>query len=68
MLRITLLPTVYYQISKHVQKLWELYDQHCPKQTKTISYKKYIKPWITDDLIQLINDKHINCSNNATQA
>ena len=41
-----------------VQKLWELYDQHCPKQTKTISYKKYIKPWITDDLIQLINDKH----------
>ena len=41
-----------------LDKLNRLYDMYCPKIVKTISRKKYSRPWITDDLITMINYKH----------
>ena len=35
------------------------FNEFCPIKIKTVSYKKYTKPWITSDLISLINYKHI---------
>ena len=33
------------------------------KKTKIVSYKTYIKPWITDDIKSLINQKHVHFKN-----
>ena len=36
----------------------KIYDKYCPKKTKTVSYKRSAKPWLTKELIQYINYKH----------
>ena len=41
-----------------VNSLWKLYNQHCPKRTKTVSYKTFVKPWITNEIKTLIKEKH----------
>ena len=43
-----------------VNSLWKLYDQHCPKRTKTVSYKNFVKPWITNEIKTLLYLKPIN--------
>ena len=40
------------------ERLMKIYDKYCPKKTKTVSYKRSAKPWLTKELIQLINYKH----------
>lgn len=42
-----------------VEKLWSLYNECCPKKVKTISFKKYTRPWMTDELIASVNYKHV---------
>ena len=32
------------------EDLWKLYNSCSPKKTNVVSYKTYIKPWITDDI------------------
>lgn len=41
-----------------ILELSRLYDKHCPKKTKTVSRSRYYKPWLTDQLIERINNKH----------
>ena len=38
---------------------WHIYDITCPKTIKSISYKKICRPWISDELVDEINYKHI---------
>ena len=45
-------------VSKFLEKLTDVYNTCCPIKTKTISYKRYIKPWLTSSLIEIINKKH----------
>ena len=44
-------------------RMWKLYNNCCPKKIKIVSYKTYIKPWITDDIKILINQKHAHFKN-----
>ena len=39
-------------------KFTRLYAGCCPVVTKKISYKRFCKPWLTPDLLELINKKH----------
>ena len=41
-----------------LDKLWDLYNRHCPKKTKTISLKKFMKPWINNEIKRKIRSKH----------
>ena len=41
---------VNYQSDWFNKRLWELYNQNCPKRTKTVSYKYYLKPWIIKEI------------------
>ena len=43
-----------------MNSLWKLYNKHCPKRTKTASYKTFVKPWITKENLMktLIKEKH----------
>ena len=36
----------------------DLYSLECPKKCKTISVKKLVKPWITDNIRRMANYKH----------
>ena len=45
------------------EELWKQYNSCCPKKAKIVSYKTYIKPWITDDIKSLINQKHAHFKN-----
>ena len=42
-----------------IERLWELYNQNCPKRTKTVSYKYYLKPWINEEIKCQIDRKHV---------
>ena len=33
-----------------LDRLWSLYNRHFPKKTKTVSRKKYLKPWIDTNI------------------
>ena len=50
---------VNYQSDWFNKRLWELYNQNCPKRTKTVSYKYYLKPWIIEEIKCQINRKHV---------
>ena len=50
---------VNYQSDWFTERLWELYNQNCPKSTKTVSYKYYLKPWINEEIKCQINRKHV---------
>ena len=39
-------------------RLWSLYSRECPKKSKTISVKKLVRPWITDNIRRMANYKH----------
>jgi len=39
-------------------KLYNIYDTCCPLRTKTISARRMIKPWITNELVNCVNRKH----------
>ena len=39
-------------------RLWSLYSRDCPKKSKTISVKKLVRPWITDNIRRMANYKH----------
>ena len=41
------------------EKIKELHDKHCPMKSKTVSYKSFIKPWLSRDLLNSINYKHL---------
>ena len=41
-----------------MNEFWNIYNQCCPKKTKTISYKKLTKPWINNNIKSMINQKH----------
>ena len=40
-------------------KLLFLYNKFCPKRTKEMSFKRFSKPWIGNDMIAMINHKHL---------
>ena len=50
---------VNFQSDWFIKRLWELYNQNCPKRTKTVSYKYYLKPWINEEIKCQINRKHV---------
>ena len=39
-------------------RLWSLYSRECPKKSKTISVKKLVRPWITDNIRRMANYNH----------
>ena len=39
-------------------ELYKIYDKCCPIRYKTVSYKRLSKPWITNELVRMINRKH----------
>lgn len=39
-------------------KLWNLYNRDCPIKVKSISVKKFMKPWITNEIRRMANYKH----------
>ena len=41
-----------------VNNLWELYCRRCPIRVKTLSVKRYLKPWLTRKIQRMINYKH----------
>jgi hypothetical protein len=41
-----------------VNKIFELYDQHCPVKVKVISQKRAACPWLTDALLNSVRHKH----------
>ena len=41
-----------------MNEFWNIYNQCCPKKTKTISYKKLTTPWINHNIKSMINQKH----------
>ena len=41
-----------------VNNLWELYCRRCPSRIKTLSVKRYLKPWVTRNIQRMINYKH----------
>ena len=41
-----------------LDRLWTLYNRHFPKKTKTVSRKKYLKPWIDTDIRRMADYKH----------
>ena len=50
--------TVNYKVNSFLKKLSEIYDSCCPIRSKTISYKRFMRPWIDNQLIAAINHKH----------
>lgn len=43
--------------------LYNLYDRCCPIKNKTVSIKRMMKPWLTDDIVQQVRVKHDKFSN-----
>ena len=41
-----------------VEMLYSLYNHNCPRKCKTISAKRVVKPWITNNLKRMANYKH----------
>jgi len=41
-----------------IRELYEIYHRICPIRSKRISYNRYLKPWISDDLLSCIRRKH----------
>ena len=41
-----------------IEKLWFIYNRDCPKYTKTVSFRKLLKPWITSTIRRMANYKH----------
>lgn len=41
-----------------VNRLWEVYNCDCPKKTRVVSLKRLLKPWITNDIRRMANQKH----------
>ena len=50
---------VNYQSDWFIERLWELYNQNCPKRSKTVSYKYYLKRWLNEEIKCQINRKHV---------
>ena len=48
-----------FQAQTLIEKIKELYDKHCPMKSKTVSYKSFIKPWVSRELVNSINYKHL---------
>ena len=48
-----------FQAQTLIEKIKELYDKHCHKKSKIVSYKSFIKPWLSRDLLNSINYKHL---------
>ena len=42
-----------------VEKIQKMFDKHCPLKTKIVSYKSYAKPWLSKELIDAVNYKHL---------
>ena len=48
-----------FQAQTLIEKIKELFDKHCPMKSKTFSYKSFIKPWLSRELVNSINYKHL---------
>ena len=49
---------VNFRCNYFMKQLYHLYDTCCPVKRKLISYKRYLKPWLTDGLLNCIKHKH----------
>ena len=47
--------SVNYKVNSFLKKLFEMYNSCCPIRSKTISYKRFMRPWIDNQLISAIN-------------
>ena len=41
-----------------LSNIFKLYNSCCPIKYKTLSFKRYTKPWITSSVMHAINRKH----------
>jgi len=48
-----------FRVSNFLNELYAIYNVCCPIRSKSLSYKRCTKPWISDALIQCINHKHL---------